>query len=105
MRCGEPVRRCHSLPIKAQNDIDQLSAWAPTVPSYRPASPVFSIYSKAECVRECYTWGLRSFLGPLLAPVLRFLTVPNQFGMHRGNPETGTSCPSVLFLFTGVGSL
>lgn len=49
---------------------------------------------------ECCTWGLRSLLAPSL---LRFLTVPNQSGMHRGSPETGTSCPSVLPLSTGVG--
>lgn len=80
----ETPKRCYSLSIKAQTDIDQLSAWASRDPSDLPVSPVSSIYFKVECVCECCTWSLRSLLCPLLAPVLGFLTVPNQSVTHRG---------------------
>lgn len=100
----EPQRRCHSLPIKAKTNVDQLSAWAPTIPSDLPASPVSSIYFKVECVCECCTWSLRSLLCPLLALVLRF---PSQSGVHRvgvGGKRTlrqEPPVPSVLPLYTG----
>lgn len=88
-------------PIKAQTNMDQLSACASRDPSDLPASSVSSATSKLSACVNAAPGAFGPSCTLLLAPVLGFLTVPSQSAMHRGNPETETSCPSGLPLSTG----